>query len=163
MKPLKMFANPSIRVRLSLLIALNSSIALVLAGMGFFGYESYQQRNDETRELSSEAGIIADNSTAALNFSDEKAATDTLAALKGDLRLVEAVIYDANDKPFARYHRTNAAASPDAAVHKEGVYFENGALLVVRPIRFQNERIGTISLEVTNDLGKQLRQYIGIV
>ena len=114
MKLNPVFANRSIRVRLSLLIALNSAVALVLAGIGLFGYESIQQRDTATRELAVEAGIIAENSTGALNFSDERAATQTLAALRGDSRLVEAVIYDQNGRSFARYHRAGVTI-PDAA------------------------------------------------
>ena len=157
------FASRSIRVRLSLLIALNSSLALVLAGIGLFGYESIQQRETATRELAAEAGIIAENSTAALNFSDERAATATLTALRGDSRLVEAVIYDQNNRSFAKYHRAGVAPSASLAPRREGVYFENGALLLFRPVRFDGERIGTIFLKSTNEVGARLWRYTGIV
>ena len=58
-------ANSSIRARLSVLIILNSSLALLLAGVALFGYETYQQRQAATRELSANAGILAGSATAA--------------------------------------------------------------------------------------------------
>ena len=50
--------NRSIGFRLSLLIVLNSSLALMSAGIALFGYESLLQRGAASRELSAQAGII---------------------------------------------------------------------------------------------------------
>ncbi len=158
------FKNRSIGVRLSLLIVLNSSLALMSAGIALFGYESFLQRGAASRELSAQAGIIAESSTAALSFADERAATQTLSALRGDTEVVEAVIYDRNERPFARYRQYgHSARSPAPQLRKPGVYFENGAVLVFQPIRLGNEKIGTIFLKSNNDVTARLRQYIGIV
>src|SRR5579863_5553856 len=99
------FTSRSIGARLSLLIVLNSSLALMSAGIALFGYESFLQRAAASRELSAQAGIIAESSTAALSFADERAAAQTLAALRGDTQVVEAVIYDRNERPFANYRQ----------------------------------------------------------
>ena len=44
------FTNRSIGARLSLLIVLNSSLALMSAGIALFGYESLLQRGAASRE-----------------------------------------------------------------------------------------------------------------
>jgi diguanylate cyclase (GGDEF)-like protein/PAS domain S-box-containing protein len=158
------FTNRSIGIRLSLLIVLNSSLALMSAGIALFGYESFLQRGAASRELSAQAGIIAESSTAALSFTDERAATRTLSALRGDTQVVEGVIYDRNERPFARYEQAGfPARSPTPQVRQAGVYFENGAVLVFQPIRFGNEKIGTIFLKSNNQVTARLRQYVGIV
>ena len=159
------FTNRSIGARLSLLIVLNSSLALMSAGIALFGYESVLQRGAASRELSAQAGIIAESSTAALSFADERAATQTLSALRGDTHVVEGVIYDMNERPFSRYEKAGSspAGSPAPQLRQTGVYFENGAVLVFQPIRLGNERIGTIFLKSNNEVSARLRQYVGIV
>jgi diguanylate cyclase (GGDEF)-like protein/PAS domain S-box-containing protein len=146
-----------------LLIILNGSLALMSAGIALFGYESILQRGAASRELSAQAGIIAESSTAALSFADERAATQTLSALRGDTQVVEGVIYDRNNRPFSRYQSVSAAGVPVPQPRAMGVYFENGAVLVFQPIRLANEKIGTIFLKSNNDVRARLRQYIGIV
>ena len=160
----KAFTNRSIGVRLSLLIVLNSSLALLSTGLALFGYESFLQRGALSRELSAKAAIIAESSTAALSFSDERAAAQTLAALRGDSSVVEGVIYDRHGRPFSWYLRagpwTNSLAPQ---LRQSGVYFGDGAVLVFQPIRIGGETIGTIFLKSNNDSAARLRQYVGIV
>jgi len=158
------FTNRSIGARLSLLIVLNSSLALMSAGIALFGYESVLQRGAASRELSAQAGIIAESSTAALSFTDERAAAQTLSALRGDTHVVEGVIYDMNERPFSRYRKAGyPAGSPAPQLRQTGVYFENGAVLVFQPIRLANEKIGTVFLKSNNEVTARLRQYVGIV
>jgi diguanylate cyclase (GGDEF)-like protein/PAS domain S-box-containing protein len=157
-------ANSSIRARLSILIVLNSSLALLLAGIALFGYETYQQREAATRELSSQAGILAETSTAALSFNDDRAAAQTLAALNGESHVVEAVIYDSNNVPFARYRREGIPTGISPVKPRPvGAYFEAGAVLVFQPIRLRGERIGTIFLRSTNEVSARLRRYTAIL
>ena len=164
MKPVLAFTTRSIRVKLLTLIGLNSSLALLLAGIGLFGYESFQQRSAAMGELSTQARIIAESSTAALSFSDESAAAEVLAALRGDSHLVEATIYDRSDRPFAHYDSTGVTSSPPPLPPPIGGYFENGTVLVCEPVRLNNQQIGTVLLKSTmTEVYARLRQYTGIV
>src|SRR5579872_4147487 len=99
MNPVLTFANRSIRDKLWILISLNSSLALLLAGLGLFGYESFEEKQEAVRELSTQARIIAESSTSALKFWDEGEAAQILRALRGDAHLVEATIYDRLNRP----------------------------------------------------------------
>src|ERR1700722_6160980 len=108
------FSDKSIAVRLSLLIVLNSSVALMSAGFALFGYESFLQRSAASHELSAQAGIIAESSTAALSFTDERAAGQPLSALRGDSQVLEGVIYDRNGHPFSHYDQAGLPAVPAA-------------------------------------------------
>jgi diguanylate cyclase (GGDEF)-like protein/PAS domain S-box-containing protein len=158
------FTNRSIGVRLSLLIVLTSSLALLLAGFVLFGYENFQQRGAASRELTAKAGIIAESSTAVLSFNDKAAATQTLAALRGDSAVAEGAIYDSGNRLFALYVRSGSRSGLSTQqVRQTGVYFESGAVLVFQPIRVGDQTLGTIFLKSNSDVRARLRQYVGIV
>ena len=62
--------NVSIREKLNRIVMLTTSVALLLAALGFFLYDLLAFRNTEAHELASVADIIGANSTAALQFQD---------------------------------------------------------------------------------------------
>jgi diguanylate cyclase (GGDEF)-like protein/PAS domain S-box-containing protein len=157
--------NTSVRGKLWFLIVLNSGIALMLTGTSLFCYESLQQRGSAMRELSTRARIVAESSTAALSFGDKNAAAETLSMLRADSHVIDATIYDRNDRPFARYRSALASSGgPEFGPHSDGAYIENGAVLVFQPIRLKDQRIGTVFLKSTMDeVYFRLRQYVGIV
>jgi diguanylate cyclase (GGDEF)-like protein/PAS domain S-box-containing protein len=146
-------------------MALNSSFALLLAGVSFSAYEAIEYRNAATREMSTLADIGGANSTGALSFSDERAAAETLTSFRGDRRIIGAAIYDINGRIFATYQNPAARSIPAPPKPKPtGVYFENGELAIFHPVVFQGERIGTIYLRSDlNEAYLRLRRYVGIV
>lgn len=164
-RPHNFFGNRSIRVKLLIILALNSSAALLLAGVGFLGYEAFQYRNDARRELTTLADIVSASSTAALSFADERAAGETLASLRGDPRIISAAIYDTGNRLFATYQNPNAAiVSVPAQPRPNGVYFGSRDLMIFHPVVLQGDRIGTVFLR-SNVNGAYIRllRYSGIV
>ena len=158
------FRDSSIRTKLTLLVMINGSLALLLVGVFLLGYEKFDKEESATRELTTQARIVADSSTAALSFSDEVAATDTLVALRADPNLVEAAIYDRNSRLFAWYERSPRSDVPPTSPRQTGVYLENGSLLVSQPIRLGGEHIGAVFLKASmKELNSRLRRYTGIV
>ncbi|HYL38409.1 MAG TPA: EAL domain-containing protein [Bryobacteraceae bacterium] len=158
------FRNSSIRTKVWLLIFMTTSLALVLAGAGFLVYESVQYRRAATREMSALAEIVAASNTAALSFNDERAARETLAALRGDQRLLAAAVYDQAGRPFAIYRSPAAGQPPPGRPRRDGAYFENGTLLVYQPVLMAGDRIGTILLQSSlSELRERLRRYSGLV
>jgi diguanylate cyclase (GGDEF)-like protein/PAS domain S-box-containing protein len=163
MKPTNSLRNSSIRVKLLLLMALNSSLALLLAGVASLGYEAFQYRTSATRELTTMADIGSDSIAAALSFADERAANETLTSLRGDRRIVGAAVYDQHNRLFATYRNTKTLPAP-ARPRRDGLYFENNDLVIFRPIVLQGERIGTIYLRSDMiDAYVRLLRYFGIV
>src|SRR5262249_26916584 len=104
------FKDLSIKRKLMLVMMLTSCAALLLACLGFMTYEMVTMRQTMAQELSTLAGIIADNTTAALSFRDTKAAEETLATLGAKRQIVAAAIYGPDDVLFARYLRPGAGA-----------------------------------------------------
>jgi diguanylate cyclase (GGDEF)-like protein/PAS domain S-box-containing protein len=157
-------AFASIRVKLWLLIVLNSSLALALAAAGMLAYQRHVQRDEAAHKLIAQANILAEGSTAPLSFDDATAARETLGALRGDPQVVEAILYSMTGAVFARYERGSAEADEaHAQARPDGVYFEGGSLLTFEPVRVHGDRIGTIFLRATNDVNGQLRRYLQIM
>jgi diguanylate cyclase (GGDEF)-like protein/PAS domain S-box-containing protein len=157
----------SVRVKFWLLIVLNSSLALLLAGGGLLGYQTYAQRQEAARELTAEAGVLAEGSTASLSFNDAKAARETLAALRGDSHITEAAIYDPQGVALAWYKRGQpekgaSGATQSGSPRPDGVYFQGRDLLAFQPVQIQGERIGTIFLRSTSNIDVELRHYFAI-
>jgi PAS domain S-box-containing protein len=154
----------SIRVKLSVLTLLNCSIALLLAGICLFTCERYQQRQAAEQELIFQADLLAQSSAAPLSLHDQLAATQTLAALQGDPKIVEAVIYDRNAVPFAGFNRAGASYALSAERPRaEGAYFEDNCLFVFEPINLAGKRIGAIFIRATYATYALLLPYVGIV
>jgi len=142
------FKNSSIRLKLAVLSVLSGSLASILAGVGFIGYQAVENRETATREMSAVAGIVAASSTAALTFGDERAEKETLAALRGDPRQLQAAVYDQAKRLFATYESPGVrVGAPPAVPRGDGPYFGNGVLLMFRPITLRNQRVGTIMLK----------------
>jgi len=71
--------------------------------------ESGRARSALVDELTTIAGIVADNSTAALVFNDPSSADETLSALKAKADIIGAAIFRRDGSLFATY----AAGSSD--------------------------------------------------
>src|SRR5713226_9781283 len=99
----------SIRRKMTLVILLTSSAALVLACAAFTVYELVIFRSAVTAELTSVAEIIGANSTAALTFQDRRTGEEVLSGLATDERIVAACIYARDGSVFACYSRDKAA------------------------------------------------------
>jgi signal transduction histidine kinase/DNA-binding response OmpR family regulator len=159
------FGKISIRRKLTLIIMLTSSMALLLACAGFIAYELVRYRTTTARELSRVAEVIGANSTAALTFWDRHAAEEILRALRADERVVAACSYDSMGNLFAPYVRDGK--TPYVFPPKPrppGEYFEGTTMLLFRPIVLNRETIGTIYLRADlREVYVRLQRYVWIV
>ncbi len=156
--------NVSIRDKLNRIIMLTTSVALLLAALGFCLYDLLAFRSTEARELASVADIIGANSTASLQFQDIESGRETLETLKVDPRVVSAGLYTKEGKIFASYHRDRAdkVALP-TQLRRTGNYFEQGQILIFRPIRLEGQTIGTIFIHSNLQTFYERLQQYGII
>lgn len=154
-----------IKRKLTIIIMLTSSAALLLACVSFLTYELILFRGEMTRELSSLAEIIGANSTAALTFRDKKSAEETLYGLKAKQHIVTACIYTSDGDVFATYFRDGGSKNiPPAKPRVDSYSFENGYLILFNEIVLNREKIGTVYLQSDLELMySRLRQYAGII
>jgi signal transduction histidine kinase/CheY-like chemotaxis protein len=157
--------NLSIKRKLTLMAMLTSSIALVLSSASFLIYDLISFRHLLSQDLMTQAEIIGYNSTAAMAFRDESAATVTLSALKAKEDVVAAVLYSPDGKIFARYFRTNAPL-PSLPAHPQGrgYRFDGSYLEVFGDVILNGERLGTLFLQSDmRQWNMRARRYAGIL
>ena len=124
---------------------ITSTVTLLLAGGAYVTYDLVTSRRAMARDLLILAEIIGTNSTGALAFDDPKAGAATLASLQAEEHIVSACLYVKGGTLFAAYHRGRART--DAPGGDECRLSGAGHLAVARPIVFDGEAIGIISIE----------------
>ena len=151
----------SIKQKQTLIIMLTCGVALLLACAAFISYEVMTFRTAMVQNLSTLAEIVANNSSAALDFSDPKAAKETLSALQAEPNIVGACIYTNDGQVFAVYDRPQDATpfSPPARQIDQTI-FSNNRLQIFRPIVQAGEPLGTVYVvSDLNALYSRLEKY----
>jgi PAS domain S-box-containing protein len=159
---IRFFRNLSIRRKQMLIMMLTATVALLLACAGFFIFDVLDIRSALVDRTGAIAEVIADHSTASLDFSDPKTAEQTLAALHTESEVVAGCIYDRDGRIFAEYSRDGHKINPPPPQPK-GHEFTGGHLRLFLPIKEGSEVVGTIYVE--SDLGellRHLRRYAAI-
>lgn len=141
---MKSYGDLSIKRKLQLVITLTAGAALIAACSALLAYDRASLRRGMINDLSILAGIVGENSTAALTFNDAKAAEETLKGLRAKPHLVAACIYGADGKPFAVFRRTGEAGFEPPAPQSEGSAFGDNRLVVFHAITFGGQPIGTV-------------------
>src|SRR5215471_8228045 len=162
---LRTFRDVSIKHKLTLIIMLTSSVALLLAGAAFGTYELIMFRRAMTSHLLTLAEIIGANSTAALAFNDQSAARETLTALSAEPHIVSTTIYARDGRAFAKYFRADMSQdlSPPTP-QKDGYHFGQDHLVLFRRIMLDGEQVGTVYIQSDlQELRARLQLYVGIV
>ncbi|HEX4807476.1 MAG TPA: ATP-binding protein [Bryobacteraceae bacterium] len=141
-----------IRQKLVLIGMATTTVALILAGIGIIFADFLLFRGYLRNDLSALTRIIADNTTAALSFDDPAVASEALASLHARTHVVTACVFQVSGKLFAKYTRAGATAACPAPQLGERIRFDEGVLIVSRPILLNNRRLGTLVL--VYDLGE---------
>jgi two-component system sensor histidine kinase/response regulator len=147
----------SLRRKLTLVIMINTFVALCAASIAFAEYGVYRFKELRLEDLNALANILGTNSTAPLAFKDPNSARDILQALAAKPHILSAAIYDRDDKPFAVYHHGEPSVSYSAPpVESESSRFTSNRVLIFQAIIFQGEKVGTVFLEGDTVEYKQL-------
>ncbi len=162
---MKAFRDRPIRQKLTLVIIVTGSAALLLAGAAIISFELLTYRPMALRELTTLADIVGANSAAAIVFKDAASAEETLGSLRARPDVIAARLYAADGSVFARYGRSPGGPEllPDTPPPGAHV-FERDQLIVHRPVVHNNKKVGTIALQL--DLVEQrerLRRIAGVV
>jgi PAS domain S-box-containing protein len=150
------FRDLPIRRKLTLIILLTTAAALFLLCGSMVIYETLRFRYSLVRELSTEAEIIADNSSAALAFADVTAARNTLEALRAQPGIVHACLFTPDGKIFAEYKSEDSKDDlPGLVMQPVGDHFEAGYVLLFRDVVFGDSDNVVGSLALRSDLREQ--------
>lgn len=139
--------NRTIRQKLITIIMAVCILSLLMVGFAFIGWQWTSLRKQMVNNLLTHAETIGYNCKAALSFNDAKSAEQTLESLRTQPSITYGCIRDAEGKVFATYHRDkNDKSLYVSAPTREGYYFGNKSLTVLKPIILDGEEIGTICL-----------------
>jgi signal transduction histidine kinase len=139
----------SLARRLTAMGVLTSAASLVVAAVVLVAYDRASSRERLLGDTVSMADVIGNNSTAALAFTDSKAADETLRVVAINPHIIAAAILSADGRVFAHYERPGAASGPPLTdvttvrTHTAWYQFTDGSLQVTRPIRLDHDIVGT--------------------
>jgi two-component system sensor histidine kinase/response regulator len=155
----------SIRQKLTRIVMLTSSVALLLACLVFAIYDAISFRQAQTRNLSTLAQIIGSNSTAALAFNDANAAREILGGLSAEKQIVSACIYTKDGVVFAKYLRGDPSAHfMPPAIQAEGVHSTQSRLIWFQRVILDSEPVGIVYLESDGtEFYARIERFAGIV
>ncbi len=89
--------------KLTLILAINVALAVLLITLVFTVSELLKEYRDTREQAQTLAAIIATNSQASLAFGDAASARETLASLQAQPLVMAARLYDGAGQPFAEY------------------------------------------------------------
>lgn len=136
----------SITRKLALVILLTCMATLIVASVALGVYDRQVAFQTLQQHASQLASLLATNSSAALLFEDQDAASEMLMGLRSQPDVHAAAIYDADNRPFARY-RTLVGES-ESIPGGDTSFFANDLYVIYRTIELDGERIGTVHAEV---------------
>ena len=159
-----MLKDLPIKRKLVWFIVLTNAVALTITCAGFLVHDLVTFREAALEKLSTLAVVLGQNSTATLTFADPDAAAKTLSSLRAETNILGACIYSTGETLFAEYSRDllSPAVCP-APPPASGDYTRNDALIVVRPVMLDGEKVGAILIRSdTKRLQRRLERYAGI-
>ncbi|KQU73547.1 hypothetical protein ASE08_12850 [Rhizobacter sp. Root16D2] len=134
-------------------VALSVSTALLLAGLSFDAYVYFSLRAAMVDDLTAQAHIVADNSSAAVLFGDNGAAAQTLSGLQSSEAIERASLHDLQGRLLAAYTapglRTQRVDGAPPALANEGHRFAENRLQVRVPVREGDRVVGHVLLSAS--------------
>ena len=145
----------SVGRKLTAIVAVSIIAALTFASVVLLVVDMSLARASVARDMTTIADITGANSSAALAFSDQQAATTTLSALRVHSHVVAAALRLPTGEVLGRYVRGSQGSE------SWGLFTP---LRLSRPIVFRGEQVGSIELEADyGELQDRVKQYIGIL
>ena len=153
--PFRVQPGPQLGRRLMRAVALSVSTALLVAGLSFDAYVYFSLRSAMADDLTAQAHIVADNSSAAVLFGDSGAAAQTLSGLQSSEAIESASLHDLQDRMVAAYgapglrtQRVDPAPLPPPLAN-EGHRFAQNRLQVRVPVREGDRVVGHVLLSAS--------------
>lgn len=150
-----------IQRKLMSVILLTSFVVLFLMGSAYIALEYIAYKRSLKSNVSVLGTVIASNSSASLAFDSPDEATEILNALKAEINIVAACIYDIEGNIFAIYPSGISSSFFPPVEDKNDYWFENGFLIGFQPVFQKDKRLGT--LYIVSDLDAmydQLRYFV---
>ncbi len=156
-------AKSPIKRKVMQVIMLASITVMLVTVTAFIVYDLVTFRQTMVQNLATEARIIADNSTATLEFNIDSDATNVLASLRTNPHIIAAAIYDAQGRLFAKYPASIPDIDLPASPQGPGHQFGKSQLALFQPVVQSGRQLGTVYLESDLITLKQRFQVYGAI
>jgi len=162
---MRAFSDISIKRKLTFIIMVTSTVALLLAGAAYVTYDVLTLRDAMVRNVTMLSEIIGANSTADLVFGDQKSAEENLAKLGFNPHIVASCIYGKEGEVFASYLRKDMAGKLSLpSLREDGHHFGSDSLTQFRRIYLDNKPVGAVYLQYDlNELRSRVQRFVVIV
>ncbi len=154
----------SLRGKLTLIMVASIAVALLTMTVALLYRDLAEYRSELATEVTTQAGIMAQLAAPALAFDDRQVAQRNVAALSENPRIEVAAVYAFDGALFASHARPGAAPPPLTAPGAlDEPRLAGSRMEMVRGIRHEGERLGTLYLAATYDRWAHIRSYLGIM
>ncbi|EEF24692.1 conserved hypothetical protein, partial [Ricinus communis] len=154
----------SIRFKLFASLLLTTIFALTLSGFTIVWNDLRDYSSHLREDLKTQANLLGLASAPALQFNDQKLATESLAVLRARPQIVAAALYSANGALFASYTNSEFSGHPFPPLSEPDGAREDGTnLILFQRIVDHNEVIGSIYLNTQYRPLDRVWQYTSIV
>ena len=153
----------SLRSKLNAILLATTATALAVAAAALLLVDLRRELADTEQDLLTQADVIALASAPALSFGDARVAVENLAVLRAKKTVTAAALYDERGKLFATYRSGSEPVRFAAQPASTGVQVEGDWGSVWRPVLSNQERVGTVFLQVRHDRLRQTLEYIGVL
>jgi signal transduction histidine kinase/DNA-binding response OmpR family regulator/HPt (histidine-containing phosphotransfer) domain-containing protein len=139
------FQPMSLKGKFFFILVLTSALSLLFACSVLVFNDLWQIRESLVDGLAEQAGLIGENSSAALVFHDEDAAQEILSAFRHQSNILQAVLFTTKGNILSQYQ---PGAPPDFVKSFEKVIYKLSwqSIEIYRKIYLNNEHVGTIYL-----------------
>jgi two-component system, sensor histidine kinase len=150
--------------KLTLVVLLTTAIALTVAGALLLISDLRDNRAQRTRDLQTEADIVAMAIAPALSFNDQQAAIRNLNALQARPALDVAALYAADGSVYASFFRDPASPPlPPLPVVRRGLSTDSGTIELFRPVVQNGETLGTLYFRAHYDVTARVLSFLQIL
>jgi PAS domain S-box-containing protein len=132
---------------------------LCVAITALFTFQVLNFRSNFQRDTATLAAVIANNSTAAMVFKDDEAATEVVGSLQAKPTVLAACLVLPDGSLFAHFGKAEDAKAlsqfPPAGEYR----FTGGHLLLTQPVKWKGEQVGTLC--VRSDYQRTFLKLLG--
>ena len=159
------FQDISIKRKLTAIIMIASTVALLLVSAGFVTYDWVTFRKSMERDLSTLAEVIGNESTAAVTYQDQSRSKEILDGLSAEKHIVAAALYDKDGHLLATYSVSkNAEGFVPSRPEQVSMYFQTDALVLFHKINLDGELAGTLYLKSDlQEIHDRFKRYAVII
>ena len=138
------FRDTPIRRKLLILTLASSATALVLAGAGFLAWDFYTLRSEIEGDLATKTRLLAENTSASLEFNDRREARTLLASLKEVAHINVACLYGIDGRALFAEFEPSRDRCPRTL--PETATSEARTLESTRRVEFRDKHVGWLML-----------------